>query len=79
MWEKVPQAVNLNTWPATFFIGRDGRVRGVHSGFASPASGEFNRQMQKEFTSKIETLLTETPAQDPTKTAAAANAKAGPG
>ena len=36
MWEKVPQAVNLNTWPATFFIGRDGtgeadsrRVRGA--------------------------------------------------
>lgn len=57
MWEKVPQAVNLNTWPATFFIGRDGRVQGVHSGFASPASGEFNRQLQKEFTSKIETLL----------------------
>jgi len=62
MWEKVPQAVNLNTWPATFFIGRDGRVKGVHSGFASPASGEFNRQLQKEFTSKIETLLAETPS-----------------
>ncbi len=25
MWEKVPQAVNLNTWPATIFVGRDGR------------------------------------------------------
>jgi thiol-disulfide isomerase/thioredoxin len=29
MWEKVPQAVNLNTWPATLFVGRDGRVRRV--------------------------------------------------
>ncbi len=28
MWEKVPQLVNLNTWPATVFIGRDGTVRG---------------------------------------------------
>ena len=64
--------------PATFFIGRDGRVRGVHSGFASPASGEFNRQLQKEFTGKIETLLAESP-EDVTKTAAAANTKAGPG
>ena len=61
------------------FRSRDGRVRGVHSGFASPASGEFNRQLQKEFTSKIETLLTEDPAQDATKTAAAANTKSGPG
>lgn len=64
MWEKVPQAVNLNTWPATIFIGRDGRVRGIHSGFASPASGDFHRQLQKEFTTKIEKLL----AQKPTDT-----------
>jgi hypothetical protein len=49
--------VNLNTWPATFFIGRDGRVKGIHAGFASPASGEFNRQLKEEFTSNIERLL----------------------
>ena len=59
MWEKVPQAVNLNTWPATLFIGRDGRVRSIHSGFAAHASGEFNQQLQQEFTSEIETLLAE--------------------
>jgi peroxiredoxin len=59
MKEKVPQAVNLNTWPATFFIGRDGRVKSVHAGFASPASGEFNRQLKEEFTSTIERLLAE--------------------
>jgi thiol-disulfide isomerase/thioredoxin len=59
MWEKVPQLVNLNTWPATVFIGRDGTVRGVHSGFASPASGEFNAQLKQEFTGKIESLLAE--------------------
>jgi thiol-disulfide isomerase/thioredoxin len=62
MWEKVPQLVNLNTWPATVFVGRDGTVRGVHSGFASPASGEFNAQLKQEFTSKIEQLLAERPA-----------------
>jgi thiol-disulfide isomerase/thioredoxin len=59
MWEKVPQLVNLNTWPATVFVGRDGTVRAVHSGFASPASGEFSEQLKKEFTTKIETLLAE--------------------
>ncbi len=63
MWEKVPQLVNLNTWPATVFVGRDGTVRAVHSGFASPASGEFNAQLKQEFTSKIEALLAEKPAQ----------------
>ncbi len=62
MWEKVPQLVNLNTWPATVFIGRDGTVRAVHSGFASPASGEFHSQLQQEFTRRIESLLAETAA-----------------
>jgi len=63
MWEKVPQLVNLNTWPATVFVGRDGRVRAVHSGFASPASGEFHRDLEKEFTAQIEQLLSETKQQ----------------
>ncbi len=59
MWEKVPQAVNLNTWPATLFVGRDGRVKHIHAGFAAPASGEFNDQLKQEFTSTIEKLLVE--------------------
>ena len=59
MWEKVPQLVNLNTWPATVFVGRDGTVRAVHSGFASPASGQFHAQLKKEFTERIEQLLAE--------------------
>ena len=63
MWEKVPQLVNLNTWPATIFVGRDGLVKGVHSGFASPASGEFNKNLQQEFTAKIEQLLAQTANQ----------------
>jgi peroxiredoxin len=57
MWEKVPQAVNLNSWPTTFFVGRDGRVKGVHAGFAAPASGQFHAQLKQEFTSTIERLL----------------------
>ena len=76
MWEKVPQAVNLNTWPATIFIGRDGLVKGIHSGFASPASGEFNRQLQDEFTSKIEQLLAEKSTENHAA-ATAAPAKSG--
>src|SRR5207245_2843526 len=59
MWEKVPQAVNLNTWPATLFVGRDGKVKAIHAGFAAPASGTFNNQLKDEFTSTIERLLKE--------------------
>jgi thiol-disulfide isomerase/thioredoxin len=59
MWDKVPQAVNLNTWPATLFIGKDGKVKATHAGFAAPGSGVFNKQLQDEFTSTIERLLKE--------------------
>ena len=64
MWEQIPQVVNLNTWPATLFVGRDGRVKHIHAGFAAPASGEFNAQLKQEFESTIERLLAErVPAQ----------------
>ena len=55
--DKVTQFVNLNTWPATIFIGRDGLVKGIHAGFAGPASGDFYRQLDREYTSTIESLL----------------------
>ncbi|HMH66260.1 MAG TPA: TlpA disulfide reductase family protein, partial [Rhizomicrobium sp.] len=57
MWEKVPQLNHLDTWPATVFVGRDGKVAAVHSGFASPASAEFHEQLKEEFTARIEKLL----------------------
>jgi thiol-disulfide isomerase/thioredoxin len=63
MWEKVPQAVNLNTWPATLFIGRDGRVKATYSGFASGASGIYNSELKDHFVSVVDRLLKETPVQ----------------
>jgi thiol-disulfide isomerase/thioredoxin len=57
--EKVPQAVNLDAYPTTFFIGRDGRVRAVHAGFAARATGEFNTRLRQDFTRQIEQLLAE--------------------
>lgn len=57
--EKLPQAVNLNTWPATFFIGRDGRVRGSHAGFASKATGAAHEALKLEMRHTVEKLLAE--------------------
>ncbi len=53
----VTLTVHLNTWPATIFIGRDGLVKGVHSGFASPAACVFNDQLKAEFSSTVEKLF----------------------
>jgi peroxiredoxin len=56
---KIPQAVNLNAWPTTFYLGRDGRVRSVHAGFAGKASGQYHAELRAEITQLIERLLAE--------------------
>jgi thiol-disulfide isomerase/thioredoxin len=55
--DKVPQAVNLNAWPTTFFVGRDGRVQAVETGFPSAGSAEFNSQVKATYVTNIERLL----------------------
>ena len=57
--DKVPQAENLNAFPTTFVLGRDGRVRAVHAGFPSPGSGAFYTKAEREVTDLVERLLAE--------------------
>jgi peroxiredoxin len=57
--QKLPQAVNLNAWPTTFFIGRDGRVREAHVGFTSPGSGPRDAETKRDVEQLIQTLLAE--------------------
>ena len=56
---KMPQGVNLNSFPTSFILGRDGRVRSVHAGFPGAASGDFHKQAKAEITQTIERLLQE--------------------
>jgi thiol-disulfide isomerase/thioredoxin len=55
--KRLPQAVNLTTWPATFFVGRDGLVHEVHAGFAGPATGDEHQRLIGELTRSVEKLL----------------------
>jgi thiol-disulfide isomerase/thioredoxin len=64
VWEKIPQFTNLNSWPTIIFVGRDGKVKATHTGFASPASGEFYNQLKAEFESTVEKLLADKPVPD---------------
>jgi len=57
--EKLPQAVNLNSWPTTFFLGRDGRVRQVHAGFAGAGSADYYASQNREVATLVEGLLAE--------------------
>ena len=59
--ERLPQAVNMTAWPTTFYLGRDGRVRSVHAGFAGVATGDFHRQLKEEVKELVERLLAENP------------------
>lgn len=62
--EKIPQAEHLNCWPTSFILGRDGRVREVHAGFAGPANKLAHEALQREVTGMVERLLEEpVPAQ----------------
>src|SRR5471030_2130337 len=57
--DKMPQGVNLNSFPTTFFLGRDGRVRAAHAGFAGKASGKFHTELKEDVTALVERLLAE--------------------
>ena len=61
--DKVPQGLNLNSFPTTFFLGRDGKVRSAHAGFAGKASGKFHTELKEEVTALVERLLAEKNAQ----------------
>jgi thiol-disulfide isomerase/thioredoxin len=65
--ELVPQGVNLSSFPTSFLLGRDGRVRGAHAGFPGKASGKFHTEAKQEMTAQVERLLAEAPQTSSSK------------
>ena len=57
--EALPQLVNFGAYPTTIFLGRDGRVRSLHAGFASPATGAEHVRLKQEIRELVERLLAE--------------------
>jgi thiol-disulfide isomerase/thioredoxin len=57
--QKLPQAENLNAWPTSFFLSRQGLVRRVETGFPSSGSTEYYRDVKAAYVKTIETLLAE--------------------
>lgn len=55
----VPDLSRIRAYPTTIFIGRDGKVRRIHSGFAGPATGQHHERLVEEFETLIEKLLSE--------------------
>ena len=57
--DALPEIVNFGAYPTSIYLGRDGRVRSVHAGFASPATGEEHVRLKKELRELVEQLLSE--------------------
>jgi len=52
-----PHVAHLDCWPTTFFIGKDGLVKAIHTGYAGPATAGDNHQLESEMTAQVERLL----------------------
>jgi thiol-disulfide isomerase/thioredoxin len=57
--EALPQLVNFGAYPTTIVLGRDGKVRNVHAGFPSAATGAEHTRHKQDVRELIERLLAE--------------------
>lgn len=55
----LPQITPIKVFPTTIFIGRDGKVKKLHTGFYGPGTGIHYEALKKEFYEIIEGLLKE--------------------
>jgi Peroxiredoxin len=53
----LPQLTPIRMLPTTIFIGKDGKVKKIHTGFNGPGTGEHYERFRKEFDATIEELL----------------------
>lgn len=63
--EALPGLTRVEAYPTTIFVGRDGRVRKVHSGFNGPGTGQAHEALVAEFRSTLDELVAERPSVDP--------------
>lgn len=57
--ETLPDLTAVLSYPTTIFIGRDGRVRKIHSGFSGPGTGEHYERLVAEMNGLVDELLAE--------------------
>lgn len=55
----LPDLSAVLAFPTSVFIGRDGKVRKIYSGFAGPGTGKHHEALVAEIRALIETLLAE--------------------
>lgn len=55
----LPMLNGVAAFPTTIFVGKDRKVKKIHTGFSGPGTGEYYNQFIEEFNQTINTLLSE--------------------
>lgn len=53
----LPILDRVRSFPTTIFVGSDGRIRAVYTGYSGPATGAPHERLLEEFDEQIETLI----------------------
>jgi peroxiredoxin len=61
--EAVPQVDHIGAFPTSIYVGSDGRIKAVHTGFPSVGSGEELSRVKKEVKGIVEDMLADKPAE----------------
>ena len=57
--ETLPALNRVLAFPTTIFIGRDGKVKHIHTGFSGPGTGIYYEQFKERFNQIVNELLNE--------------------
>ena len=55
--QTLPMLNHVMSFPTSIYVGRDGQVKGIHTGFSGPGTGVYYDQFVKEFNARMDTLL----------------------
>lgn len=55
----LPMLNRVVAFPTTIFIGKDGKVKKIHTGFTGPGTGVYYDQLVEEFNETVNSLLTD--------------------
>jgi hypothetical protein len=57
--ETLPMLNAVVAFPTTIFIGKDGKVKKIHTGFSGPGTGLYYEQFVQHFNETVNELLRE--------------------
>ena len=50
---------DIIAFPTTIFIGKDGKVKKIHTGFNGPGTGKYYEEFVEDFNQTVNRLLNE--------------------